>query len=275
MIHIAKDLSDQSLPPSLALTGNYRKSQATQQRRLAVIRDGRYPTSNTTNYDNRYRYEDIKQALNTLYHQKCAYCESRERRLQVEHYRPKSHYYWLAYSWDNLLLACSACNGLKKHEFEVRGRRATCDITPGSEAFGLLHHLSEQYNTREQPMLLNPENPQDAALFIHFVFAKDGSMSSEHARCQHTITTCGLNEERTLRLWRGKIVEKLRKRLNTIVFRSTGAARMHRIKEAIEDFIAHANDDDEMYLAFRRYVVMYFLSALVNEVMNQQEGATV
>ncbi len=57
---------------------------------------------------------------------KCCFCESKVAHIDagdVEHYRPKGEskqtesdpvnklgYYWLAYEWDNLLIACQRCN---------------------------------------------------------------------------------------------------------------------------------------------------------------------
>jgi hypothetical protein len=44
---------------------------------------------------------------------KCAYCEASTDVVahgDVEHYRPKSIYWWLAYTYDNYLYACQICN---------------------------------------------------------------------------------------------------------------------------------------------------------------------
>lgn len=44
---------------------------------------------------------------------KCAYCEANTEVVahgDVEHYRPKSTYWWLAYTYDNYLYACQICN---------------------------------------------------------------------------------------------------------------------------------------------------------------------
>lgn len=54
---------------------------------------------------------------------KCAYCESPTDTVahgDVEHYRPKSKYWWLAYCYDNYLYACQICNQVHKgDEFPV------------------------------------------------------------------------------------------------------------------------------------------------------------
>lgn len=75
-----------------------------------------------------YRSKDVKEALDKLFHEKCAYCESSFKAVMsahVEHFRPKgrvvedsSHkgYWWLASTWTNLLPSCSHCNGSEYHE---------------------------------------------------------------------------------------------------------------------------------------------------------------
>ena len=88
-----------------------------------------------------YRTEEVKNALLAMHHWKCCYCEKRleRRELQVEHFRPKRAvrqlpsvteerpgYFWLAYCWDNLFLACASCNGKKGTTFPLEdpGQRA-------------------------------------------------------------------------------------------------------------------------------------------------------
>lgn len=54
---------------------------------------------------------------------KCAYCESPTDTVahgDVEHFRPKSKYWWLAYCYDNYLYACQICNQVHKgDEFPI------------------------------------------------------------------------------------------------------------------------------------------------------------
>ena len=48
---------------------------------------------------------------------KCAYCEASTKTVahgDVEHYRPKSIYWWLAYTYDNYLFSCQICNQIYK-----------------------------------------------------------------------------------------------------------------------------------------------------------------
>ncbi|ATG37819.1 hypothetical protein PhaeoP23_03742 (plasmid) [Phaeobacter piscinae] len=99
----------------------------------------------TTKFDfDRYSASEVKQALDTIFHGKCAYCESfyaKTQPVDVEHYRPKgsvddasSHrgYWWLAMDWDNLLPSCIDCN-------RRRGQR-----TPKPEEDGSMVAMNEQ-----------------------------------------------------------------------------------------------------------------------------------
>ena len=63
---------------------------------------------------------------------KCAYCESPTDTVahgDVEHFRPKSKYWWLAYCYDNYVYACQICNQVHKgDEFPVH---ATAGVWTG------------------------------------------------------------------------------------------------------------------------------------------------
>jgi hypothetical protein len=72
-------------------------------------------------------YQVARAELRRRQHAKCAFCEKREDAFKrpVEHFRPKkgaedrvggrwvrasTHYWWLAWSWDNLYFSCDECN---------------------------------------------------------------------------------------------------------------------------------------------------------------------
>jgi uncharacterized protein (TIGR02646 family) len=73
-----------------------------------------------------YAHPSVKHALIAMQHDKCAFCEAKPLHVSdgdVEHFRPKGGvrqtdadplqrpgYYWLAYTWDNLLFSCERCN---------------------------------------------------------------------------------------------------------------------------------------------------------------------
>ena len=106
----------------------------------------------------------------------------------VDHFRPTSDavgvdgrpnhasYWWLAYRWSNLLLACTDCSRTKGQRFPVLGGRA----------------IDDEELIREQPFLLNPrsldDNPEQWLLFY-----RDGTVASNDERGRSTIELLGLN----------------------------------------------------------------------------------
>ncbi len=136
-----------------------------------------------------YKGKDVKKQLTTLFNGKCAYCESKiivVTSPDIEHFRPKAGtgkdernllqpgYYWLASSWENLLLSCASCN--RKNTFEI--------VNVGSRTVGKLNQFPLARNTfrlrlpsddfdREESvrLLINPclEDPEE-----HIYFDDDG-----------------------------------------------------------------------------------------------------
>jgi len=111
---------------------------------------------------------------------KCAYCEATTAIVahgDVEHYRPKSVYWWLAYTYDNYLYACQICNQSYKNDaFPTAGpaplaapvvdaqatdadlQQLVGQLSPDPLAttagYKLTHY--EQEHQQEQALLLNP-----------------------------------------------------------------------------------------------------------------------
>ena len=142
---------------------------------------------------------------------KCGYCEvpRPSSELAVEHYRPKSAvtewavpnwkllsdvpkipkeplkvknvekhgYWWLAYEWENYLLACDSCNSaFKGNLFPVEGPRGPC---------------REGGHSGEVALLLNPYEPFDTQ--DHFAWDDLGYIRHKSDRGLATILVCGLN----------------------------------------------------------------------------------
>src|SRR5215216_234689 len=62
---------------------------------------------------------DVRGALYAMHGRVCAYCQSnlpQNDAGDVEHFRPKSSYWWLAYSFTNYFLSCGTCNRVRKRE---------------------------------------------------------------------------------------------------------------------------------------------------------------
>ncbi len=118
-----------------------------------------------------YGHPSVKDTLRQAQHDKCAFCESKISHIaygDVEHLRPKAGwrqtekgplqrpgYYWLAYEWNNLFLACAICNQrFKENLFPLR--------TPARRARNHLQDVSQ-----EEPLLLDPA-VDDPESFISF-----------------------------------------------------------------------------------------------------------
>ena len=142
---------------------------------------------------NIYAHKDVKEALIRSQHGKCCFCEQIiHEEGDVEHFRPKGAYkqelrkpleypgyYWLAYEWDNLYLACTACNQRHKENLFPL-------INPEDRATS--HHDNIKI---EKPIFINPgkENPEK---FIKFNGEIAAGIDKEE-RGKNTIIALGLN----------------------------------------------------------------------------------
>jgi uncharacterized protein (TIGR02646 family) len=107
------------------------------------------------------RWKEAKTQLFAESGDKCAYCEAQTRVVShgdVEHFRPKSKYWWLAYCYDNYLVACQVCNSVYKgNEFPILDELKA--LTPPN--------LTTQTTDEEIDLLaptLNPDPIDDSGL---------------------------------------------------------------------------------------------------------------
>jgi len=148
-----------------------------------------------------YKPHELKDRLHKIYNLKCVYCEDSllNSPKHIEHYRPKDIYYWLAYSWDNLLLCCTSCNGSKGVNFKTINKKVDCD----NVKFEYMHNLGKNYDDLEQPMLVNPEK-EDVLKYL--IFDREAQIFSKNDRVDYTIQNCNLNREELIEL-RKEILE--------------------------------------------------------------------
>ena len=136
-----------------------------------------------------YRFEPlwsdpkVKNFLHESQHGKCCYCERKrdqKRDSDVEHFRPKTKvedaenhqgYWWLAYSWGNLLIACKTCNEeYKKSKFPLMsGSKRACEENSA---------LNE-----EEPVLINPLE-EDPEMFIGYDTEAPQFMGKAVGKCE-------------------------------------------------------------------------------------------
>lgn len=161
-----------------------------------------------------YGHSSVKEALIEAQHDKCCFCESKISHISygdVEHFRPKAGYrqspddplgrpgyYWLAYEWTNLYLACQLCNQrFKKNTFPLQDPGHRC-----------LNHLGDL--VLEEPLFIDPVevDPED-----HIEFSAEQPMARNGSpQGAVTIQALGLQREplRERRFDRYKILLSLK-----------------------------------------------------------------
>lgn len=85
-------------------------------------------------------WKPAKQRLKKEAHGKCAYCEAPTDVVahgDVEHFRPKAAYWWLALCYDNYLFSCQICNQTYKGEnFPIAGSLLVAPKVPIAKPAG-------------------------------------------------------------------------------------------------------------------------------------------
>ncbi len=194
-----------------------------------------------------YSRADVKAALESMFHRKCAYCESYYGATQpqdVEHYRPKGRvvdsrgdilrpgYFWLAAEWSNLLPSCIDCNRSRQQDVEGQA-----ELAGKADKFPLVDERQRARapgeEKREQPLLLDP--CRDAVEGC-FEFTRDGYIraaatgSSRNIRADETIRILGLN--------RAGLVDRREWRLISL------AVTIRHVQQAVLALAAEPNNMD-------------------------------
>jgi uncharacterized protein (TIGR02646 family) len=106
-----------------AFLGNNRERKLVALFNLRVSNGKDIPSKE---FDSQY-WKAAKDQLKSESNNKCAYCECSVPEVahgDVEHFRPKAQYWWLAYCYDNYLFSCQICNQVYKNDnFPVSGQR--------------------------------------------------------------------------------------------------------------------------------------------------------
>ena len=134
----------------------------------------------------------VQPALLSMFHGKCAYCESvisSTKAIHIDRFRPMvaansdgkgslHHYHWLAFEWENLYPACPACNRAKRNLFPVHGKRAKVG-TPITSI-----------NSAEHSLLVDPcfDDPNE-----HLSFHSGGIVHGLTQKGQTTVEILNLN----------------------------------------------------------------------------------
>ena len=200
-----------------------------------------------------------------IYHNKCAFCEQKVEQFHIEHFRPKKIYYWLAYSWDNLILSCPYCNINKSTNFEVTGKRAKC---PSTKNLNNINTISREiYDLQEKPKLINPEVTDPTP---HLIFEKDGNITSANEAYAYTIRTCRINRK-YLNDERRKILNEFKGCVESELYEAKTIEDQKRSLEVlIRCFKNKAMNEDCEYTAFRNYALTHnWLNDIINSVIKE------
>ena len=239
MIKVEKDFTD--IPD--ILTSSPRRGESREDAFNQNVASSSYCDAK-----HKYKVGSVQKKLNEIYHLKCAYCEQKllDAPKHIEHYRPKDIYYWLAYSWDNLLLCCGSCNSAKGKRFVTSNTKVTYD----NESFSDIHTFGNAYDISEEPQIINPEKEN----ILHLIsFDKEGKISSMDARVHHTIeNACSLNRDELLELRKGIITDFIN-RINKHYLHFRQDKNINIFLPDIENFIEKCSVENEFY-SFRYFV---------------------
>lgn len=100
-------------------------------------------------------YKKSKKALEKQFYKKCAYCETNYTASSdtwIEHYRPKTKYYWLTYEWSNLLPPCIKCKRTKRDNFPLINELVQVKLAPITKG-----QLNKKKLIADQAPLINEE----------------------------------------------------------------------------------------------------------------------
>lgn len=176
-----------------------------------------------TSLDNKFwkgkeHWKKAKEQLRTESCGKCAYCDSPASAVthaDVEHYRPKDIYWWLAYCYDNYLYACQICNqSYKSNKFPLAGaplaeppfaKTAARDLAPDPLLQASVQAFLKAVEA-EQAGLVNPyfEDPETVFAWDVDEDLKEVRLRAAHPsaafRLQSAEECYGLNREELRRL---------------------------------------------------------------------------
>lgn len=169
--------------------------------RQSAVNDGQAGDTPWDDFSKQESYRELKHILKTMFHHKCAYCESAHGTQHIEHHWPKSPHPHNAnkgspakmFVWDNLLLACGTCNG-----FECKASRM------------------EWYNG-DKPKLINPccDDPicyldinlmEGPRVKWGFILPRAGLGQDDSDRAEYTIRRLKLNQRESLREARARTI---------------------------------------------------------------------
>lgn len=207
---------------------------------------GQHPTNDDINWKS---MPAVRKALWERQQKKCCYCEDQicDSNEPLEHYRPKGKarrqpgcsdehgYWWLTYTWENLLLACGHCNSKKLDKFPLAS--GSVILGPGESPPG-----------DEKPLIIDPAVNRGVNC-IQFCWQRWGARErwyplprrgisdEDRANAEKTIQVCGLNQNSMLDKYaswvEGAVMSTVRL-INLALETPDEHHRVHRVKDEFE-----------------------------------------
>ena len=280
------------VPPSLAVAGATERQRAIDHYAVAANKETSFPFA-------AYKGADVVAALNTLFHSKCAYCESSYRATSpadIEHFRPKGAvvvrganggteerqkpgYYWLAATWENLLASCPDCNRARTHTFEDLGLDEITEVRGKENKFPLVDEgrrvrapIDGEGTEQGQRLLIDPCRDRPEA---HLEFQPNGLMwarksgSSYSRKGLESIRAYGLTRKELKEERRARLLA-LAERMDTMLFfieeleDHPGEQRLLDQLRALRDQIRAATDASQPYAGMSRQFVRAFEASIAD-----------
>ncbi len=164
-------------------------------------------------------YSAVKRELWLQHAMRCCYCERQELDdyNDVEHFRPKARadrlngtvdvgYWWLAWTWENLLFSCAFCNRSAKKDF--------FPLEAGSVALVPEEHPPG----KESPTLIDPcvEDPVDAIQFVFNGTHWQPVGRNGNKRGQRTIQVLKLDRADLLTIYDAHVSDQVKPRIDAV-----------------------------------------------------------
>jgi Pyruvate/2-oxoacid:ferredoxin oxidoreductase delta subunit len=122
MIQLTRTANTAIIPASLSGANRLSKNKELIEGRINVLKGTNEKIIFKSNY-----WKAAKPATKSDSFDKCAYCESPTAVVahgDIEHFRPKSEYWWLAYTYHNYCFCCQICNqSYKSDNFPIFGTK--------------------------------------------------------------------------------------------------------------------------------------------------------
>lgn len=251
MIYIDRD----SVPiPQLLLEGEkpYEEEILFRLEQQTKFKQARFKQDN-------YYLDPVLEDLHTLFHSKCAYCESDVvKNHSIDHFRPSESvsdrkgradegYYWLGYTWFNLYLSCHECQRYKSNYFPVIGTR----LRPPDPETYLDYEQLRLYVSSEDPLLIDPCDIR-AHEEVQFGYDREGHIVPRSKKAEYTIELLQLNRPQLVEERQNR-VQFLSELLTSITFSSDES---HKLK----DILFHLQDDQTHLGLNRQMIAEWYLA---------------